>query len=111
MDLGTFDEQVQQGGMVVPVSADADGFTFAARGSFPIGDKFAVHGTIGSFFWDGSNQVAGIDDNVSDSNLFFGAAVSYDLTTSFSLRAEATQYELDGVDSSVLALGFQLNFR
>ena len=111
MDLGNFDEQIQQGGTVVPISADADGFTFAARGSVPLGEKFALHGTIGSFFWDGANEIAGINSNVSDSNIFFGAAASFDVTTNVSLRAEATQYELDGVNSEVFGLGFQLNFR
>lgn len=111
MDLGTFDEQIQQNGTAIPISADADGFTFAARGSVPLGEKFALHGTIGSFFWDGANEIAGINSNVSDSNIFFGAAASFDVTTNVSLRAEATQYELDGVNSEVFALGFQLNFR
>ncbi len=111
MDLGTFDEQILQGGVVVPVSADADGFTFAARASVPLGQKFAVHGTVGSFFWDGANRIADINDNVSDSNIFFGAAASFAVTNNVSLRAEATQYEFDGVNSNVFALGFQLNFR
>ena len=110
LDLGEFDEQVQQGNTVVPISADADGFTFAARASIPLGEKFALHATIGSFFWDGANQIAGVDSNVSDSNMFFGAAASFAVTTKVSLRAEATQFELDGVNSDVFALGFQLNF-
>lgn len=111
MDLGSFNEQVDQGGNIVPVSADADGFTFAARGSFPVGEKFSLHGTIGSFFWDGASEIAGVGDNVSDANVFFGVGAGFDLTSNFSLRADVSQYELDGVDSNVFSLGFQMNFR
>jgi len=111
LDLGSFDEQIQLGGNVVPISADADGFTFAARASIPIGEKFAVHGTVGSFFWDGANQIAGINDNVSDANIFFGAGVSYSLTTNVSLRGDAARYELDNANSTVLTIGFQVNFQ
>ena len=111
LDLGEFDEQVIQDGATVPVSADADGFTFAARGSFPLGEKFALHGTIGSFFWDGASEIAGVDDNVSDANMYFGVAASFNLTANLALRADANQYELDGVDSNVFSLGFQLSFR
>ena len=55
LDLGNFNEQVLVGGSVVPISADADGFTFAAVGSVAAGEKFRLHATIGSFFWDGQS--------------------------------------------------------
>ena len=64
LNLGSFDEQIQQGGEIVPISADADGFTFAVRASVPLGQKFDLHGTVGSFFWDGSNEIAGVGDLV-----------------------------------------------
>jgi OOP family OmpA-OmpF porin len=95
----------------VPVSADADGFTFAARASIPLGEKFDLHGTVGSFFWDGSNEIAGVGDNVSDSNIFFGAGLGYSLTGNVSLRADAARYELDNVNSNVYTIGFQVNFQ
>lgn len=111
LDLGTFNEQILQNGNSVSISADADGFTFAVRGTVPVGERFALHASIGSFFWDGANQIAEINSNVSDSNLFFGAAASFDVTDNVALRIEAAQYELDGVDANVVAAGFQLNFR
>ncbi|MCZ6500772.1 MAG: outer membrane beta-barrel protein [Gammaproteobacteria bacterium] len=111
LDLGSFNEQVLVGGNVVPVSADADGFTFAAVGSIPAGERFSLHATIGSFFWDGANAIAGINSNVSDSNMFFGAGLSYSLTPNMSLRGDAVRYELDGVDSSVYTVGFQVDFK
>ena len=111
MNLGSFDEQIQQGGEIVPISADADGFTFAARASVPLGQKFDLHGTVGSFFWDGSNEIAGVGDNVSDSNIYFGAGLGYSLSNNVSLTADAAQYELDNVDSTVYTIGFQVNFQ
>lgn len=111
LDLGTFNEQVLQNGTSVPLSADADGFTFAVRGSVPVGERFALHVSAGSFFWNGASQIAGINSNVSDSNLFLGAAASFDVTENVALRVEAAQYELDGVDANVLSAGFQISFR
>ncbi len=111
LDLGDFNERVLVGGIVVPVSADADGFTFAAVGSVPAGQRFSLHATIGSFFWDGANAIAAVNNNVSDANIFFGAGVSYSLTKNMSLRGDATRYELDNVDSSVYTIGFQVDFK
>ncbi len=111
LDLGNFNELVLVGGNVVPVSADADGFTFAAVGSIPAGEKFSLHATIGSFFWDGANAIALVNSNVSDANMFFGAGLSYSLTQNMSLRADANRSELDGVNSSVYTVGFQIDFK
>ena len=111
LDLGSFDEQLLQDGNIVPVSADADGFTFAARASIPVGEKFSLHGTVGSFFWDGANQIAGVNDNVSDANIFFGAGVGFSLTRNVSLRGDAARYELDDVNSTVYTIGFQVKFQ
>ncbi len=111
LDLGNFNELVLVGGNVVPVSADADGFTFAAVGSIPAGEKFSLHATIGSFFWDGANAIALVNSNVSDANMFFGAGLNYSLTQNMSLRADAVRYELDGVNSSVYTVGFQIDFK
>ncbi len=111
LDLGGFNERIQQGGNIVPVSADADGFTFAARAIIPLGEKFSLHGMVGSFFWDGANQIAGVNDNVSDANMFFGAGVGYSLTKNISLRGDAARYELDNVNSTVYTVGFQVNFQ
>lgn len=111
LDLGSFNERVVQNGTVIPVSADADGFTFNVRGSVPAGEHFALHASVGSFFWDGASRIAGIDNNVSDSNLYFSVAASFDVTNNMALKIEASQYELDGVDANVVAAGFQINFR
>ena len=110
LNLGKFDALIQQGGNEIPVAADADGFTFAARGSIPLGDKFALHGSIGTFFWDGASLIGSINSNVSESNIFIGAAASFQLSANVALRIDASQYELDNVDASVFSLGFQVNF-
>lgn len=111
MDLGEFDESVLIDGQTTAISADASGFTFSARGAVPIGEKFSLLGNIGSFFWDGKTQIAGIRDNVSDSNLFFGVGAVYAVTSSFSIRAEVSRFELEGVDSDVASIGFQIDFK
>ncbi|MCZ6559259.1 MAG: outer membrane beta-barrel protein [Gammaproteobacteria bacterium] len=111
LDLGNFNEQVLMGGIIVPISADADGFTFAAVGSVPAGEKFGLHAKIGSFFWDGASQIAGVNNNVSDSNIFFGAGLSYSLTENMSLRGDAVRYEIDDVNADVYTIGFQVDFK
>lgn len=111
LDLGSFDEQVLVNGAIVPVSADADGFTFAAMGRAPVGEKLALHATVGSFFWDGANMIAGVDDNVSDANIFFGVGLSVSLTKNMSIRGDAVRYELEEANSNVYTIGFQIDFR
>ncbi len=111
LDLGSFNEQVLVNGAIVPVSADADGFTFAAMGRAPVGEKLALHASIGSFFWDGANTIAGVDDNVSDANIFFGVGLSISLTNNTSIRGDAVRYELDETNSNVYTIGFQIDFR
>jgi hypothetical protein len=90
---------------------DKDGFTFPAMGRAPVGEKLALHASIGSFFWDGANMIAGVDDNVSDANIFFGVGLSVSLTNNTSIRGDAVRYELDDVNSNVYTVGFQIDFR
>ena len=111
LDLGSSNEQIIVNGATVPVSADADGFTFAAMGHAPVGEKLTVHASIGSFFWDGANMIAGVNDNVSDANIFFGVGLSFSLTNNMSVRGDAVRYELDEVSSNVYTVGFQIAFR
>lgn len=111
MDLGDFDESLLLGGQTIDIAADASGFTFSARGTLPLGEKFSLLASIGSFFWDGKTQIAGIRDNVSDSNMFFGVGAIYSFSPGFSLRADISRFELDGVDSDVGSVGFQIDFQ
>ena len=109
LDLGDFDEQFNFGGGV-SVSAEADGFTLGASGHIPLGERFSIHGSIGSFFWDGETSINGISDDPGDTNLFLGAGVKYSLTSNLSLRADAGHYDLEDVDVNVFTLGLQIDF-
>ena len=110
LNIGDFDETFQFGGAPIVIGAEADGFTLSATGNLPLTDRFSLHGTIGSFFWDGETSINGISDDPGDTNFFFGAGAKFSLTSILSLRAEAARYELDEIDASIFSLGLQIDF-
>lgn len=111
LDLGTFEDSVDVAGVPVDVSADADGFSFAAVGRLPLGEKFSLRGKAGVFFWDGQSTVNGITENdPSDQNAFVGAGFGYDLSQKASLFLDLDYYDLDGVEPLLATLGFSFSF-
>lgn len=107
-DLGDFDAFIVQNMMSVPVNADADGFLFNATGIIPLNNTFSLYGQAGVFFWDGKAEVAGIDNNVSDTNLRLAVGVEAKVYKRLSINADWSRYDLDGTDADVLAVGFRV---
>ena len=110
LDFGEFTESLQIDGSPVELSAEADGFTLSVVGTLPLSDRFSLHGTVGSFFWDGDTSFNGIADDPGDTNLFLGVGANFSLTTSLSIRAEFANYELEETDAQVLSLGLAYRF-
>lgn len=107
-DLGNFDAFIIQNMMPVPVNADADGFLFNATGLIPLNDTISLYGQAGVFFWDGKAQVAGVDNNVSDTNLRLAIGIEANVYKRLSITGDWSRYDLDGTDADVLALGFRV---
>ena len=89
----------------------ADGFTLGVNGTLPVGEKFALEGRFGMFFWDGNAEINNVSQaSPEDRNLYLGAGVTYDVTEQFELNADWTRYELESAASGVASVGFTFQF-
>ena len=110
-DFGDFEQVVDINGTPATVSLSADGFTLGVSGALPLSEKFALTGRLGMFFWNGAAEINAVSQaSPEDSNLYFGAGLSYSLTDKFALTADWSRYDLDDTDSSVLSAGFRYRF-
>ncbi len=109
-DLGHFDAIVDAGGNAIPISADADGFLFAATGSIPLTDKFSLYGRLGAFFWDGESLIGNVDDNVSDVNAHLAAGIKATVYKNLSITVDWSRFDLDGTNADLVAIGLQPGF-
>jgi len=111
LDLGTFRDTVDVGGVPVNVSADADGFSIAGVGRLPLSERWSLRGKAGLFFWDGQSTVNGITENdPGDQNAFVGAGLGYDLSEKAGLFLDVEYYDLDGVEPLLATVGFSFRF-
>lgn len=111
-NFGDFEDVLDDVPGLSRVRLSADGFTLGLAGSVPVGERFALTGRAGAFFWNGSATV----NNVSratpeDSNLYFGAGLGYQASERLSVTADWTRYELDSAVSGVYSIGLQYRFR
>lgn len=108
-NLGKFRQNLSLIGLPINFSASADGFTFAALGTFPIGDVFSFNGQLGAFFWDGNTRINAITADPGDTNLVAGLGISAKLSSNFSLTADFVHYDLDEADANVFYGGFEFH--
>ena len=111
LDLGTLDDVVDIGGQMIPVSATADGYSLAATGRVPMGERFSANGRVGYYFSDGQSTVAGITENdPSERNPFVGVGLAYGLTEIVRLRLDVDYFDMDEVQPIVASVGFSIHF-
>jgi OOP family OmpA-OmpF porin len=110
-NFGDFDQTFDVSGTPTEVSLTADGFTLGGTGSIPLGEKFALFGRAGAFFWDGDADINNVSQATpEDTNLYYGAGGKFALSDHFSLVGDWTRYELEDVESDVISLGFAYRF-
>ncbi len=110
-NFGDFDQTFDVGGTPVDVSLKADGFTLGGTGNIPLGEKFALFGRAGAFFWDGDADINNVSQATpEDTNPYYGAGAKFALSDSFSLVGDWTRYELEDTESDVISLGFTYRF-
>lgn len=110
-NFGTFEQTFDVDGEPLDVNLKADGFTLGATGTIPLGEKFALYGRAGSFFWDGDAEINSVSQaRPEDTNLYFGAGAKYAITDRFSLVGDWTRYELEDSQSDVASLGLTVSF-
>ncbi len=111
LDLGTFRETFDVGGVDVPVSASAAGFSLAAVGTLPLSERFSAMARLGYYFHDGESSVAGVsEDSPSEESPFIGIGLAYDLTESLELNVGVDYIDTDDADPTLATLGLTLRF-
>lgn len=110
-NFGTFEQALDSGGERVNIRLKADGFTVGATAALPLGQKFAIYGRAGSFFWDGDADINGVSQaKPEDTNLYFGAGVKYKLSDRVALVCDWTRFQLTDTSSSVASIGLTFGF-
>ena len=72
-NFGELEQSFDDGGDPIDISLKADGFTLGGTGSIPLGEKFALFGRAGAFFWDGAAEINNITRaRPEDTNLYYG---------------------------------------
>ena len=111
LDLGTFRDTVNVGGSVVPVSANADGFTIAVAGTLPLSERLSGKARVGFYFSDGQSTTAGITENdPSEENAFVGIGLGYDLSEKIEVNINADYFNLDRAQPWLASVGLTVRF-
>jgi len=99
---------------VVGGQVDINGMGFAVLGSWPVSDKFSVHGKIGLWSWqaDAHDTTAGLpfSGSADGSDLFYGIGASYQFTRHLGVRVEWEQYKLDSDNANLISVGVLYRF-
>ena len=111
LDLGKFKDSFDVGGLIVPVSAEADGFTIAAVGRVPLSERFSARARAGYFFSETRATIGGIaEGSDSDSDPFVGLGLAYDLNDTVQLGVDVDYFDMDGIDPWLASVGFRVRF-
>jgi len=91
------------------VSAEVDGWTLAAKGTWPVNEQFGVFGKFGAIMWDveGGDAAAGASDDGTD--LMYGLGAQYMLTNQFGVVGEWEWYDIDS-DVDLFSVGLLFKF-
>lgn len=107
----SFDESIYFVGGSTRLSVDVDGFTAAAIARVPFAQRFDVHAKIGAFFHDAHSLIDGVPDSTSETDVFFGIGLGFELSDKLSLSLDAERYDLSAVHTNVYSVGLQVRFR
>jgi OmpA-OmpF porin, OOP family len=91
------------------VSAEADGWTLAAKGILPLNEQFGLFARIGFIDWEieGGGALSGVDDDGTD--LMYGIGAQYMFTDQFGIFGEWEWYDVDD-DVDLLSIGALIKF-
>ncbi len=90
--------------------ASADGFELGLVGRIPLGDKLAVIGRIGNYWWSGDVSIDGLETSESGNDVAYGIGGEFTFTPSFGLTVDWRRYSLDDTDIDVAMLGLVIRF-
>lgn len=110
-NFGDFEQETLIDGTPADVSLSADGFTLALTGRIPLGERVAILGRAGAFFWNGRAQINDVTSaSPDDTNLLLGLGVGYQVAAPLMITADVSHYALDDADSTVFSIGLEYRF-
>jgi OOP family OmpA-OmpF porin len=111
LDLGTFRDEIDVGGTLVPVAVSADGFQLGGVATIPVSERFSVTGRLGFFFFDGESEAGGIiEKDPSESRPYAGLGLAYGLNESVDLNLGVDYLDTDDADPVLAMLGLTVRF-
>ena len=111
LDLGTFRDDVDIGGTLVPVAVSADGFQLGGVATIPLSERLSVNGRLGFFFFDGESEAGGIiEKDPSESRPYVGLGLAYGLNESVDLNLGVDYLDTDDADPVLALLGLTIRF-
>lgn len=111
-DFGDFEQSIDILGNQATAVLSANGFTFGAVGTIPLSERFSLMGRAGMFFWNGNAEINAVSQaSPEDTNPYFGAGLSFEVSNNLQLTGDWTRYNLEDTDSGVLSVGLLYQFR
>lgn len=111
VNMGTLEADV----VIVPgvtsaFEASTDGFELGVFGRIPLGEKFALTGRVGNYWWSADLSIDGVESSESGNDVTYGVGAEFTFNPSFALTADWRRYSLDDVDIDFAMLGLALRF-
>ena len=111
VNVGTLEADVVVSlGVTSAFEASADGFELGVFGRIPLGEKFALTGRVGNYWWSGDVSIDGMESSESGSDIAYGVGAEFAFNPSFALTADWRRYSLDDADIDFAMLGLVLRF-
>lgn len=89
---------------------EGDGWGIAAVFSMPLGDRSAIFGKVGNFFWDSDSSFAGTARDPDGDDPYFGAGFLFGFNRHVGLRLEWERYDIADVNLNAFSAGIQFTF-
>jgi OOP family OmpA-OmpF porin len=96
-----------------PVTAGSTGdlsltaYTFAAVGTLPLNEAFALYGKAGLWMWESDSSIPGTT-GTDDSDLFVGIGVRYNFNKNLGLTLDVEQYDAsDAITMTSIGLRYK----
>lgn len=88
----------------------ADGYTLAALGHIPLGERASIYGKLGQFFWD-SEAESGPFRRTNDGNdTFYGVGLELPVGEATTFNLGYDRYTLEDTDVDLASAGLNLQF-
>lgn len=93
-----------------PASMDADGWTLAVTGAFPVNDVISPYAKIGLLTWDSGRSLGVLHGDEDGSDMFYGFGVRFELVSHLDLQVGYERFDMDSTDLDMFAANIVFRF-